>query len=151
MQRHVLALCLSAFAAPASAQTSHPCAQVAQPQARLTCYDKAFPPPPEVNEVAAKQAVADFGLNKPAESLRNPQQSVAEVSPDRIESTIAGIDWIGVSTRSIRLENGQVWTQTESNIASLREGDSVTVSKGLLGNYLLITQSGVRLRVRRTR
>ncbi|MFT3791266.1 MAG: hypothetical protein QM741_09325 [Rudaea sp.] len=151
MQRPILAVCLFAFAASASAQASHPCAQVAQPQARLACYDKAFPPPREVNEAAVKQAAADFGLNKPVEPLRNPDQSVAEVTPDRIESKVADVDWLGGSSvRSITLENGQVWVQTQAANASVRVGDTVRLSKGMLGSYFLTTQAGVKLRVRRT-
>ncbi|MGA9333503.1 MAG: hypothetical protein WBV39_04430 [Rudaea sp.] len=151
MQRRIFALCLFAFVESVSAQASHPCAQVVQPQARLACYDKAFPPPKEIHEAAVKQATADFGLNKPVEQLRNPGQSAAEVVPDRIESKVASIDWISDSSRSITLANGQVWIQTESNVAPMREGDTVTVRKGLLGSYFLITQAGVRLRVRRSR
>ncbi|MFT4256730.1 MAG: hypothetical protein QM599_07225 [Pseudoxanthomonas sp.] len=144
----LLAAAPTAFAA---AEAAHPCATVADPAARLACYDKAFPPPPAVHEAATKKAVQEFGLEKQAAPLFNPGQTREDADPERIESRVAKVDYAG-GTRTISLENGQVWTLAEANSRGpLKAGDAVHVRKGLLGSYLLVTPAGVGLRVRRVR
>ncbi|TWT21165.1 hypothetical protein FQY83_07315 [Luteimonas marina] len=140
------------LALPAAAQQpTHACASEAQAAARLACYDKAFPPPPEVIEAATEQAQADFGLNKPRDPLLNPGQTVEQADPERIESRVAKVDHYN-GQRVFRLENGQVWTQAESRGSGhVQAGEVVQVRKGLLGTYMLIMPNGVALRVRRTR
>lgn len=147
----LLFLCLPAL--PLTAQVpAHACARVAEPAARLGCYDEAFPPPPEVHEAAAAKAQGDFGLDRPRESLRNPGQSVEEADPERIESRVVKVDYAHNGQRSFSLENGQVWRQSESrSIGHVRAGDVVQVRKALMGSYMLLTPDGVGLRVSRAR
>lgn len=140
------------FASPVAAhQATHACASVAEPASRLACYDAAFPPAPEVLEAAEELVQADFGLNKRREPLRNPGQTVEQADPEHIESRVTKVDY-GSSGRSFHLENGQIWSQTESRSGGhVKSGDTVQVRKGLLGSYMLVTAKGVSLRVRRAR
>ncbi len=142
---------LGLFALPLAAQeTSHACASVAQPAARLACYDKAFPPSREVIEAASEKAQADFGLKQSPESLGNPGQAAGQADPERIESRVIKVDHGG--QRSFHLENGQVWTQTEARSAGhVQAGDVVQVRKAILSGYHLVMPNGVIVRVRRTR
>jgi len=151
--RCLLLLFLWLFALPLAAQpTTHACAGVADPAARLACYDRAFPPPPEVIEAAVEKAQADFGLEKPRESLLGPGQTVEQANPERIESRVAKVDYGSGGQRIFALENGQVWTQTEArSTGHLQPGDAVQVRKAMLGGYHLVMPNGVSLRVRRTR
>ncbi|MCW4455625.1 type VI secretion protein [Flavobacterium sp. MXW15] len=151
--RHLLPLLLCLFAPPLAAQqATHACANVAEPAGRLACYDKAFPPPPAVNAAVAEKAQADFGLNKPRETLLNPGQTPAQADPERIESRVIRVDHGRGGQRSFMLENGQVWQQTESRSSGhVQAGDTVQVRKGLIGGYMLVTPAGVRLSVRRAR
>lgn len=144
-----LPLCL--FALPAAAQpASHACATVADATARLACYDKAFPPPPEVIEEANEIAKASFGLDQPRDALRNPGATDAQADPERIESRIAEVDY--GAQRRFTLDNGQVWMQTDARSGGhVRPGDVVQVRKAILGGYTLVMPNGVTLRVRRTR
>jgi hypothetical protein len=150
--RYILLSLLWLFAPPLAAQEpGHACARVAGSAARLACYDKVFPPPPEVNEEAARQVEADFGLNKPREPLRNPGQTVEQADPERIETRVVKVDYDRSGLRSFNLENGQVWMQAESrSTGHVQAGDAVQVRKGLLGVYQLVMPNGVTLRVRRT-
>lgn len=144
-------LCLSApvLAVPTA---THACANVAVPSARLACYDKAFPPPPAVNEAAAENARADFGLNRPRESLLNPGQTREQAAPEHIEARVTKVEYGRGGQRGFILENGQTWTQTESRSSGqVQSGDTVQVRKGLLSGYVLVTPGGVQLSVRRTR
>ena len=143
-------LCL--FALPLSAQGtgSHACASVAGAAARLACYDKAFPPPVEVIEAETEKAEAEFGLNRPRDTLLNPGQTLEQADPERIESRVTSVTQGG--QRSFHLENGQVWTQTDArSIGHVKVGDVVQVRRAVLGGYQLVMPNGVSLRVRRAR
>lgn len=130
----------------------HACASMAEPAARLACYDKAFPPPPAVHAAAAERAQADFGLAKPHEPLLNPGQTHEQAAPERIESRVVKVEYGRAGQRSFTLENGQVWTQAESRSSGhVQAGDNVQLRKGLMGSYVLVTPAGVRLGVRRMR
>jgi len=139
---------LGLFAWPLAAQpATHPCAGVAETSARLACYDRAFPPSPEVIEAAGQQAEAAFGLDAP----RNIGQVSGAQEPERIDSTVTRIDHGGGGRRSFHLENGQVWMQTNSGGGQMRTGGIVQVRKALLGGYQLVMPSGLSVRVRRVR
>jgi len=125
---------------------THACANEAEPAARLTCYDKAFPPPPEANEAARERAEARFGL-KQADAA-----SVEGRDPERIESRVTRIGNPGSAQRIFHLQNGQAWIQADARgTGQVQPGDTVQVRKGLLGAYQLVMPNGVVLRVRRTR
>lgn len=146
-------LLLWLFALPLAAQpATHDCAGVAAPSARLACYDKAFPPLPEVIEAAVEKAQADFGLDNQREPLRSPGQTAEQADPERIESRVVKVDYGSGGQRIFVLENGQVWAQTEARSSGhLQSGDPVQVRKAMLGGYHLVMPNGVSVRVRRTR
>lgn len=133
-------------ALPATAQQpSHACALVPDAVERLACYDRAFPPPPEVVEAAEEKAAADFGL------APDKDQPLVQRQPERIEGRVAKVDYAG-SIRIVTLENGQAWTQTDARAgAHVKAGDVVQVRKAVLGGYTLVLPNGVSMRVRRTR
>lgn len=145
--RRLPVLSLLLLALPAAAQpASHECAVVPNPAARLACYDRAFPPPPEAVEAASEKAQAEFGLEAGAE-----QGPLAQPQPERIESAVAKVDH-SRGGRAFTLENGQVWTQTEARtVGHVRPGEVVQVRKAVLGGYTLVMPNGVSVRVRRTR
>jgi hypothetical protein len=143
-------VCLFVLSLAAHAAT-HPCALESVPAARLACYDKAFPPPPEVQEAAAERARAEFGDERSRVALRDPGQVVEQVDPQSIESVVVRVDH-SLGARSVTLEDGQVWTQTDARSGGhVRAGDTVQVKRAILGGYHLVTPNGVILRVRRTR
>ena len=145
-----LLLCLGAPSFASAAGPGHPCASVVDPGARLACYDKAFPPPAEVHQAAARKGADDFGLEGSI-ARRNQARSSEAADPDSIAARVVQVDY-GGGRRRIVLDNGQAWMLAESASAGpLRQGDDVRIRKGLMGGYLLTTPAGVSLRVRRTR
>lgn len=151
--RHIPLSILWLIALPAAAQAGdHACAHVADPVARLACYDVAFPLPPEVVEAGKQQAQAGFGLIRPRDSSQESQQALEPAVPGRIESRVIHVDPGRSGLRTVTLENGQIWTQTEAHSSgNVQVGDVIQVRKGALGAYQLVTAAGVHLRVRRTR
>jgi hypothetical protein len=140
-------------AAPLAAQQpGHACAMRSDPTARLACYDRAFPPPPEVREAARQQAEAGFGL-EPAKVGQDGSEPVAGAKDaDSMQARVERVDYHGGGLRVFVLGNGQSWIQTDSRgTGHVQPGDQVQVRKGLVGGYLLVMPNGVSLRVKRTR
>ncbi len=146
--RACLLACLGLCAGPLAAQQAgHPCAGVADAPARLACYDRAFPPSPEVVAAAGEQAEAAFGL----EATRDAGNVVGTQEPERIESTVTRVDHGSGGRRTFHLENGQVWTQSDSGGGQMRAGGVVQVRKAMLGGYQMVMPNGLSVRVRRVR
>lgn len=103
------------------------CRRLAEPAARLACYD-AIPIAARPTEPVAENAPAAAGFGRPS-----PAAAVAA-----IESNVAD-DFDGWRPNSrIRLTNGQVWQVTDDSSASLeRRRRKVTVRRGALGTYFL--------------
>ncbi len=131
----------------ASQQPTHACASVVEAAARLACYDKAFPLSEHTSQMVNGIAKADFGLNKPRGSL-GPAPDQAE--PESIESRVTKVEQENGVQRTFHLENGHVWTRTQTDRnGHVNVGDQVKVRKALMAGYVLVTPSGVFVRVRR--
>jgi hypothetical protein len=119
-----------AAAVSRASEGSHPCASIVDDADRLECYDAAFGAPSTPANGAEKTR------DKPAFSFT---------------AVIGGLERRGgrfVAT----LDNGQVWSQTETNTRiEVRVGDSVTIRRGALGSYLLSNAAGLATRVKRLR
>ena len=148
--------CLAGFLLPAlTAQAaSHPCAELAEAQARLNCYDQAFPPtataskpgPTGRSETEVKQ---EFGLTDRELEARQP---VAERDPevDRISAVVVEIRKPRGHQRVLELDNGQTWKLIEGGTRGpLKRGDSVVIRRAMFGSFLLTTPGGIALRARR--
>lgn len=128
--------------------TPHPCAAVIEPSERLACYDRTFPPA-EGTRAPAEQAAQDFGFTGQEVRARNPALALAQ-APDRIEATVIAVTGTPGPGRTITLDNGQTWRQTDSSVlGKVETGDRVTIKDAALSSYLLVTPSRVSLRVKR--
>jgi hypothetical protein len=132
-------------AALASEPTLEQCRGVADPSARLACYDAL---PLSMNSVGAEsrarlpETPAQFGLSREV----TPAVDLAS-----IESTIPGHFDGWYPNRRIRLANGQVW-QVADGSTRLYELDDpkVTIRRGVLGAYYLdLSIDNRSIRVRR--
>jgi hypothetical protein len=126
------------------------CAEVADNLERLTCYDRQNPPR---RSGAARTPDADFGAN---DDLLRKRQAAGETSvprgPDRITAKVTKVSASAAGDTLIELENGQVWQQTQNRLETIAApGDEVTVSKGALGSYFLVSKSRLSTRVKRVK
>lgn len=141
-----------AFACAIAAADNHRCASVPDPAKRLACYDEAFPLPAETREAAARIAVEEFGLQQERSELGRAAEESEAVDPEKVESRVAKVAHDGRGRRTITLDNGQVWRLTEATSkGQTRVGETAIVRKGLVGNFMLVTEAGVGLRVSRVR
>lgn len=129
----------------AADSTTHPCASVRDATERLTCYDQAFGKPAEPVAAVPK---AQFGFTE-KEVARNAGQSAGSTS---VTATITSLDRRRDGKFVVTLDNTQVWSQSEFNSqADVGIGDTITVRRGALGSYLLVTKAGIGTRVRRVK
>ncbi len=98
-------------------------------------------------------AIASFGLNGEKEKPSNEKVSKKEYEIESIEAAIVAA-WKTIDNRfEVRLDNGQVWRETErTRIQNLaREGVKVRITEGALGSYKMKFGNNNRLAgVRRT-
>ncbi|HTU66234.1 MAG TPA: hypothetical protein VMF52_09800 [Steroidobacteraceae bacterium] len=140
MRLFLLLLMGTGVAAAADVRITHPCASLGDREARLACYDAAFPPP---TNATSSDREKEFGKVKPPP----PKDAVASVSA-AVSQVERRKDGRFVAT----LDNGQVWSQSElQSQAVVAAGDTVTIKRALLGSFLLVTRDGIATRVKRVR
>lgn len=69
---------------------------------------------------------SDFGLQKKRES-----------ASDELAATIVSVSKTALGKYKMTLDNGMVWQQTDSTIFLPREGDTVSIERGVLGSFYL--------------
>jgi hypothetical protein len=167
-----LGLWLSANAATApTARDLARCADIAAPDARLTCYDTlagrsadhaasaATPAPradttttPTTSAMPAAAAAASTPVTDPRNFGLTPrQQHAAPERPAAIQARIEKFTDTGTGHAYVVLDNGQTWTFADADAdARLGPGDPVTIKRASLGSFLLVTQTKRSYHVRRT-
>lgn len=137
----------------ASAQTPQSgvtaCLKIADDHDRLACFDReaAAPPRREAKPIAPEQ---QLGLTKRQVNKLEPQAAPSEPPPPvAIDAYILQISQNSAGFSVFKLDNGQVWVQTETTAIAMHVGDMVVVSKGALGSFWLSAGKHISTRVRR--
>jgi len=155
IQGLALALMVSALPGLASAEalpaSVAACATLTDVLQRLACYDRevarfTHEPPTTV----AKGGISAIAPTTPAPSAPPAVSAPSKAEPLRVVARIVGIEGHG-DDLIVRLDNGQVWEQTQKAEATLglRPGDRVTIDKGLGGTYWLGGPSQAVMQVKR--
>lgn len=145
----LLSLALLAFAASSEA-ADHPCASVAEAEARLACYDRVFPPKASAPVASQARPQEDFGLPQREIDRRRPDEAKDQL--DEVAAEVTNVANIAGGQRLLTLDNGQVWRIIEGGVMGpLRAGDKVVVRRGVMNSYRIVTPAGVGLRARRVR
>ena len=138
-----LFIALLALASTAHAQVAQlqRCPSIADPTARLACYDAAMPPAigrpaiataPQAPSPAAAPAAA---IATKSEAFGLPQEP-ATIAAQSIQSTTGATFYGWGPKERIRLQNGQVWEVTDGSSGTLSSPNTkVTVRKGALGGF----------------
>ena len=135
----------------AADEAQHPCAQLRNDTERLACYDQAFGKPAAAAAATAAAPNEQFGFTE-KELARSTGQSAASAAPESVTAAITSVVRRHDGKFVVALDNAQVWAQSEFNSqADVEIGDSVTVRRGALGSYLLVTKAKIGTRVRRVK
>lgn len=141
MRLRLLPLLLSVSPILGAAPPPH-CATLAEPTARLACYDALWPP------AGVKPAAADFGFTREQARVRKGTEGPPD--PKEVRATVVDVRQRPTGEFVATMEGGEVWAQAELNSkARLHPGSVVTIRRGALGSYLLVTPDGIGTRVRR--
>jgi hypothetical protein len=162
-----------AVAAPSAAALAR-CAAIAEPGARLACYDAlsgvksdsktaaaspaavaaptpaagASAPAPAPAPAAASSFASDpqnFGLT---EAQRAPAS--LQAGPKSIEAHVTKMNETRQGSASAVLDNGQIWVFVDGEQeADVRPQDLITIKRGALGSFVLVTRSHHSYHVRR--
>lgn len=101
-------------------------------------------PPAAVQQRSARTAEDDFGLP--------PLQVVEREQLDSLVATVTKKDKTLRGKIIVTLDNGHVWTQSDTESFLLKVGDQVRIEKGLMGGHFLnVVSSKKRIRVKRTK
>lgn len=145
-------LCAAPIAATPGPQAALlACRDLKDAVARLACFDResaALVPAAATPALVPEQT---FGLAPLAiverESVAARRPELMEVQA-RLLSIVAGMD----GRSELTLDNGQVWRQLSAGEELLiKAGDTVKLSRGVLGSYWLAAPSGRGCKVRRIR
>lgn len=156
-------------ASPVSSQALIKCAQIAQDEARLHCFDavvsqlQSAPARPASAAQSAPVAQSSKSAPPPAPTPATKKQSQGnnnfgleekqrQQAADEISAMITKVDQGPRDKLIISLDNNMVWKQKDSAFISAKKGRKATVKAGALGAfYLKVEGSNRRIRVERLR
>jgi len=128
------------------------CAEISDNLERLTCYDRQNPPR-RANATPANPG-ADFGANVDVKRKREAAGEAAPTpkTPERITAKVTRMSADATGQTLVELDNGQVWQQVQHRIETIAApGDEVTLTRGALGSYFLVSKSRLSTRVKRVK
>ncbi|WP_417622822.1 hypothetical protein [Parasphingorhabdus sp.] len=137
------------------------CRDIAEPTARLACYDEkvaALQTAQSTNQVviADREQVREarrglFGLALPRIKLFDGDGDEGD-QIEQIEGIIQSARTIRSGKWLIHLEDGAVWQQTEPPRSTMRRpkaGDTITIERAALGSFLAKVNDGRGFKVKR--
>lgn len=158
-------LATSAAAAPPSEADWARCAGIDAPDARLACYDALGHRPrpantssttsPAAPRPAAAAPATAGAAPPPVDDLKNfgltpAQQHIVATGPSSISARIASMNSDQLGHAILVLDNDQTWSVTDDD-GRISSGDTVSIKRGALGSYILLTRSNHTYHVRRLR
>ncbi len=172
------ALVMAALAcANALGQSPQGCLRIADPQARLECFEQLFSeddgdtaepeqsqkthepesasPPPNDNQAVTSESPVQ--PPPPAQTVRKHSERgllarMFERRPEiHLTSTIAAIRRRDNQKMVFRLDNGEIWMQVAPRDQPFRTGETVTITSTLMGGYVMRGEGGTATRVSRIR
>jgi hypothetical protein len=159
----VCLLAASELAATPSEADWARCAAIDAADARLACYDELGGRPRTdanssgrgASQVAAPAAALSPPAPPPVDDLKNfgltpAQQHVVETGPTSITARIANISSDQLGHATLLLDNDQTWSLSD-NDGRISAGDPVSIKRGALGSFILLTRSNHTYHVRRVR
>lgn len=138
-------------ASPEAIARVYACADIQDDQQRLACFDAATAALREAERTGDLVALDQTQVRTMRQgafgfSLPNLDNLFAR-SPDAEEMDSVQLQVERVASRghlyAFIMTDGQVWVQTEAQRANnVREGDTVTIRRGVLGSFFLVSQRG---------
>ena len=147
---------------PAQIDALYACRDIADPAARLGCFDRevgALSAAEEKREISfadkaavekARRGLFGFSLSSLGSLFGGGDDDSQRI--DRIETTLRSVGYVGTKYR-FTLEDGAVWQQTDTIDPSRqpRAGDKIEIKAGAMGSFMAKVEGGRAMRVHRER
>lgn len=144
---------------PAVLEALRACGTIADQGERLACYDGASAKLLAaqssgelvmLDKPAVKKARRSlFGFSIPDLPFFDGDYSDEEEPVDEITSTFASVRELGMGKWQFTLPEGGTWQSTEALTTVPREGQAMTIKRGIAGGYMLKIGNGPLRRVKR--
>ena len=144
--RLLLGALLTAAASAGVAESPTDCSALQKDAARLACYDAIFRPAP----VAAPAPASNSKFGEEQVKRRIPKASThAPTKSASLTAIVTRLDRGARKELLFYLNNGQLWKQQGERYLQIKAGDSVTIRRGKIGGYTLVTAKGRSSKVTR--
>ena len=152
-------------ARPQSFEAVVRCRAIADPAARLACFDAAVAALQSAQErrdvvIVDRQQVREgrrrlFGLALPRIPIfgGGDDDDHDEDAVRTLESTVTAATTVGYGQYQVTLADGSVWVQVDNNTLATgpRSGHRIVINRGMLGSYMMRVNNQPGIRVRRVR
>jgi len=133
------------------------CRMLTDDAARLACFDReaatlsgSATMPPQPASAPALDAKQQFGLPEHAVVQKEIAAGTRPIAINTIEARVALLSRTSDGRSVVTLDNQQVWRQlTVDKDLLLKPGETVTISRGVLGSFWLETKHGRGTKVTR--
>lgn len=148
------------------AEAVEKCRVVSNSLKRLVCYDQLAQRAQNLEDSDLAEFYAERPLVAPVPGESRPNTSAPSRSAPRnnfgledresqqkkdeaseMSAVVGTVEEDPYGKLIVTLADGQIWRQTDSEVFKLRSGDSVTISRGLLGSFYL-QKDGLNRRMR---
>lgn len=134
----VLWLALPALAVGSPPAGPAVCAELADAELRLACFDRLFKPVPVPEPISKPMSEPPGVPSSPAPAAAPKSAESGSPAPLRV----VGLNTTPRGRGLIELEDGSLWVQTDDRPLTLSAGDAVLIRAGLLGSQYLRPASG---------
>jgi hypothetical protein len=148
---------LCCYAAAAWSAPTDECRAITDDARRLACYDQLFSRPAQpvaTSPGSPQQKPAPdptFGLTEAQQRASAANGGHPKID-ESILATVANLRNLPGGQFVVTLDNGQVWRQIDwDSWSPPQKGDRVTIRRGALGSFMLVTAKNLATHVRRDR
>jgi hypothetical protein len=139
--------------ATSSAQSFMECADIADDGERLACYDNA------ATAIKASLEKPQVGSSEQRQEQRNAEVAaivfgeeqapeIIEQVPEQITFVIKDVLYTARRDTIFVAEDGRLFKKTADNNLTIKAGERVSIEDGMFGSIFLVTEKGVRIKVK---
>ena len=128
------------------------CASISRNSERLACFDRniAVLTTGESVDASAASPESSFGvLTSSALAVDSPGAPREDLRS--VTSEVSGFSRADDGSLVVHLQNGQAWKQISGSDPLLKNGDTVTINRAVLGSFQMIVPSGRSAKVKRVK
>jgi hypothetical protein len=143
----------TSFSLQAHAQSFMECSEITEDSDRLACYDNA------AAAIKASIEKPQVGSSEQRQEQRNAEVAaivfgeemateIEEAAPEQITFVIKEVLYTKRQDTIFVAEDGRLFKKTSDNTITIKAGERVRIEDGMFGSIFLVTEKGVRIKVK---